>query len=186
MLCEISENGQIGGCVHILDFSSAKSTRVARSTYAAELLAATRGLERGELLQGWITEVFHGPCVFGARGSIDREPAIGIYAGVDARGLFDSLTARDIGKLTDKSMLIYCMAYREALRFRIVDLMFWLPTESMLADELTKEKDEISEDWWQLYHIGSWFPRCRPELTEDLVTFDTLTGLTSRWRMQEV
>ena len=113
-----------------------------------------------------------------------REPMVSIFTGVDARGLFDSLVAKDMGKMQDKTMLIYALAYRETLKFQIVRQLFWVPTCSMLADELTKDKEETSDDWWFLYQYGVWFPRICTELPEDLVTFDSVDGQVRRWRME--
>jgi hypothetical protein len=183
MLCEISEEGQIGGPVHIIDFSSQRSTRVARSTFAAELLSATRGLERAELMLGWVTEIFQG--VMNPRDALERESMIPLFAGIDAKGLFDCLAAREMGKLTDKSMLLYALAYREALHTGMIEFLFWIPTESMLADELTKFKSEVGQDWLELYDHGYWYPRLRLDLPEDLCTFHTASGFVCRWRMVE-
>jgi hypothetical protein len=113
------------------------------------------------------------------RDALERESMIPLFAGIDAKA------AREMGKLTDKSMLLYALAYREALRTGMIEFLFWIPTESMLADELTKFKSEVGQDWLELYDHGYWYPRLRLDLPEDLCTFHTASGFVCRWRMVE-
>ena len=112
--------------------------------------------------------------------------AITMETVVDARGLFDALTNRDLGKLTDKSMALYVISYREQLRSRIVARMHWVPTESMLADDLTKKMIYGSGLWPILFCFAFWQPDSRPELTEDYVTWYGNNGEVVRYRLGDV
>jgi hypothetical protein len=182
LLCWLTDENQVGGFSHVLDFSSQRSTRVARSTYAAELLALVKALERAELLLDWLSEMWYGLPEDGIRGQINRGPMMKMSAVVDAKGLFDSLSAIDMGKLTDKTMLLYALSVRELLKIGLVLQLVWIPTEAMLADDLTKEM-EPSGNWQVLYRTGWWTPQHRPDLLEDCVTFSPRDGSTKRWRV---
>lgn len=59
--------------------SPGKSTRVAYSTFGAELLAAIRGLERVELLSLWIAEIWQGLPEGGARGTLGMEKMLDVH-----------------------------------------------------------------------------------------------------------
>ena len=155
---------------------------MARSTYAAELLALAKALERAELLLDWLSEMWYGLPEDGIRGQINRGPMMKMSAVVDAKGLFDSLSAIDMGKLTDKTMLLYVLSVRELLKIGLVLQLVWIPTEAMLADDLTKEM-EPSGNWQVLYRTGWWTPQHRPDLLEDCVTFSPRDGSTKRWRV---
>ena len=85
---------------------------------------------------------------------------------VDARGLFDCLTAADVGKISDKTSLIWVLAYRESLQRRYIRWVMWVSTGDMLADSMTKAEGEM-EPWEFLYETGYWGPMSHPELPED-------------------
>ena len=49
-----------GGKMQILEYGSKKSTRVAKSSWGAELLAAVRAFEKGSKLCAWFHELYYG------------------------------------------------------------------------------------------------------------------------------
>jgi hypothetical protein len=53
LLMAVDPNGFFTGFCHVLDAGSKRSVRVAKSTWGAELLAATQGLERVEYIAMW-------------------------------------------------------------------------------------------------------------------------------------
>ena len=115
---------------------------------------------------------------------VGSEPMIGLHTGIDAKGVFEALNSRDMGKISDKSMIIYVMAYRQAVREKLVEVLGWMPTESMMADALTKFMDP-GEIWAYFYRYAWWTPQLLSHLPEDLVLYDTNTGQSQRWRMVE-
>jgi hypothetical protein len=182
-LMEVSNEGQLGGRIHVLDWSSRKSTRVARSTFMGELLAATAALERGEVLQMMLHEIW-GNGFFTPRQMQEAEPIFAMESVVDARSLFDAVTSPDIGKITDKSCLIYLLAYRELVNQRRLRRVWWVPTEAMLADDLTKRMLWGSGLWPLVYAHGWWSPFPRDDLEEDYVSMEP-DGKILRWRFEE-
>ena len=57
--------------------------------------------------------------------------------------------------------------------------MCWIPTESMLADGLTKWLT-IDHTWSMLYEHGFWSPFYQPWLPEDFVRYED--GQVARYR----
>ncbi len=104
-----------------------------------------------------------------------------MWAVIDARGLFDALSAKDVGKLVVKSTLLYVLPYREALRKGNLEGLYWWPTEAMIIDELTKDT-QPNGTWEQYYLTGEFGPWFRDDLPEDYVAFETSTGEATRWR----
>jgi hypothetical protein len=154
------------------------------STFAGELQAATLCLERGILLQSWLTEIFHG-AKGGPGGLAVQTPAILMESVMDCKGLFDALTNRDLGKITDKTQVLWVLSYREALRGRLMEKCSWVPTESMLADDLTKAMIVGSGLWPIVFMFAYWQPFSRPELPEDWVTFNVRNGSVTRYRLSD-
>lgn len=169
-----NEDGQPGGRVHLIDWSLKRSTRITRSTFGAELLAAVAGLERGETLQKWLTELWRGVDTKDPYSLERDELIVPLETAVDAKDLFDACTNPELGKVTDKNSTIYLMSYREAIRQRRIRRMFWIPTESMLADDLTKKMQYGSGLWPLFYENQWWMPAPR----------DGLKKITSRWSIQ--
>ena len=184
LLIYIDSEHQLGGRAHLLDFGSSKSTRVAYSTYGGELLALLKGVERVEMLSMWLTELYQGLPVGGVRTLLQETSMLDVHGAIDANGLFESLISKDLGKITDKGMLLYVKAMRQALLEKLFRLFCWIPTQSMLADSLTKTMDP--GELWERFYAESWWTPLRQEwLPEDLKIFDTLTGTVTRWRMEE-
>lgn len=179
LLVEIHCDGQLGGRCHLIGFGSKRSTRVARSTFAAELLAATHVLEKGELVLWFLSEIWSGASG-GPRELMDRSPIVGMDSVIDARGLFDCLVAQDLGKLTDKSTVLYVMAYRDAIKRRVLEALYWVPSEAMLADDLTKSMESGSGLWEVFYKYSAWLPQPRLDLSEDWVS--RVNGVVTRYR----
>jgi len=173
--------GTLGGYCHVLDVGSKRSARVAKSTWSAEMLSATVAFERGELLAMWLKEIWQGiPQDWTTQVyRMSTKHAVDITSIVDCKGLFDSVTARNPGKLTDKSMVLWLAAYREAIEQQRITSMCWIPTESMLADGLTKWLT-IDHTWSMLYEHGFWSPFYQPWLPEDFVRYED--GQVTRYR----
>ena len=64
--------------------------------------------------------------------------AIPLDAGVDARSVFDSVTASQVRTPNAKQLLLHARALRELLEDKAVDVLYWFDTEDMLADGIAK------------------------------------------------
>ena len=124
--------------LHLLDWYSRKHTRVVRSTFAAELLSLLDAVNQGNVIKIALDELHLGTRT--AKQLLEQQSQAGIPldAGVDARSVFDSLTADVIRTPNDKQLLLHAKAMRELLEDGQVDRLFWFDTEDMLPDGLTK------------------------------------------------
>ena len=123
--------------VQLLDWYSKKHTRVVRSTYAAELLSLLDAVNQGHVLKLCLHEVISGAKT--ATQLLNKQQfAIPLDAGVDARSVFDSATAQQIRTPADKQLMLHVRALREQLEDGQIDVFYWIDTEDMLPDGMTK------------------------------------------------
>ena len=59
-------------------------------------------------------------------------------AGIDAKSVYDGITAVQPRTLADKPLFLHALAMREYLEAGWVDRLYWFDTLAMLADGLTK------------------------------------------------
>ena len=135
------KESHFGGDAHILFAHGGKAKRVSYSTSHSETLAAMSGLETASLVSLRLAELL----------SPVRKPTLQQLAALQERGVpflpVDAMTdCKDFYSLTtgmsslpqDKSQRIYVLAHREA---RLCGRLRWIilvPTQSMVADALTK------------------------------------------------
>ena len=123
--------------VQLLDWYSKKHTRVVRSTYAAELLSLLDAVNQGHVLKLCLHEVISGAKT--ATQLLNKQQfAIPLDAGVDARSVFDSATAQQVRTPADKQLMLHVRALREQLEDGLIDVLYWIDTEDMLPDGMTK------------------------------------------------
>ena len=84
-----------------------------------------------------------------------RERAIEHDACVDAKAVFDGVTAECPTTPADKPLLIHALAMREYLVAGWIDMLWWLDTLAMLADGMTKGAIE-REPLVQVCYEGIW------------------------------
>ena len=173
ILLTLCENGNsVGGYSHVLEVGSRRSTRVAKSTWAAELLAAIQVSERGQAIAGWLREIFQGvnsSDLLEAARQMNLETVVTTQLVTDCRGLFDSVVAMTPGKLLDKGMVLWITWLREAFHKGWLQEVAWVPTESMLCDAGTKWLENPALIWMQMYQHGYWAPYHIPKLDADFV-----------------
>ena len=128
-----------------------------RSTYAAELLSLLDAVGQGNLIATDIDEVQSGATT--ARQLLDRhlecQRSIQHDAAVDAKAVFDGITAEQPKTPAEKPLFLHALAMREYLESGHVDRLWWLGTLAMLADGMTKgsvEREALIKDC----HIGLW------------------------------
>ena len=115
-------------------------SRVVRSTYAAELLSLLDAIGQGNLVATAIEEIQSGAMT--ARQLLERhaecERSIEHDAGIDARAVFDGVTATQPRTPAEKPLFLHALAVREHLEAGHLSRLWWFDTRAMLADGLTK------------------------------------------------
>ena len=126
--------------VVMLDWYSRKQNTVVRSTYAAELMALLDALGTGTLMNVALTEIVEG--VSTASEMMKRQESgnlvLQMIAAIDAKAVFDAISADTIKVTTDKRMYVPTLAAREQLDRMQLRQLSWIDTMDMVADALTK------------------------------------------------
>ena len=141
----------------VLDWYSRKHSRVVLSTYAAELLSLLDAVGQGNIIATAIDEVQCGAAT--ARQLLDRHAecrrAVQHDAAVDAKAVFDGVTAEQPKTPAEKPLFLHALAMREYLEAGHVDRLWWLDTLAMLADGMTKGSVE-REALIKVCQLGIW------------------------------
>jgi len=124
----------------VLDWISRKHVHVTRSTYAAELHTLLDAINQGLLLNLCFTEIHWGavPATELLSWTSACKQALPMDAGVDAKSVFDSVTAETVRTPADRHLLLHALAVREFLDDGRLRRLYWLDTVDMMADGLTK------------------------------------------------
>ena len=137
-----------------------------RSTYAAEIHSALDLLGLGMLIQGTVTEMLTG--TLSANQLLDVHNgaghAIPLHLFIDARSVFDSVTAKNVKTPADKILLLHALALREHLDRRQLARISWIDTRDMVADALNKGSIDrtalrafFEDSVWHLLHdVKTW------------------------------
>ena len=130
-----------GGVMHVLHSHGAKAKRVSYSTSHAETLSMVNALESSTLITTRLTELAHhlvSPTIAQLTELQEHgNPTIPSDFYTDCQDLWELVT----GMLTlpqDKSQRLYVLGIREARLCGRIRLFTLVPTQSMLADGLTK------------------------------------------------
>ena len=141
----------------VLDWYSRKHSRVVRSTYAAELLSLLDAVGQGNLIATALDEVQCGAAT--ARQLLERHcsasRSIQHDAAVDAKAVFDGVTAEQPKTPAEKPLFLHALAMREYLESGHVDRLWWFDTLAMLADGMTKGSVE-REALIAVCQLGVW------------------------------
>ena len=140
----LTDAGRLHGDIpfHLIEFQSNRQRRVVRSTFAAELNALLDATERAYHVQLLLHELLHGVTCASGRDMLQvwRQgrllPPIATF--VDARSVFDAISASDLHVPQEDSLLLHLTALREDLAVKKIQTLCWVDTRSMLADGLTK------------------------------------------------
>ena len=135
-----------GGPVSILDWRSSAIQRVCRSTFTAETMACTEGVETGQYLRSYIHSLMSGKLL---RVEELKGRCVRFYS--DCKSLYDHLHKEGAPRTpSDKRLAIDLAALRQSLHSERRDTrlpLHWLPTHRQLADVLTKPLNP--EAWWK-------------------------------------
>ena len=115
------------GQVHVLDWYSRRQTHVCRSTFAAELHGVLDAVNTGMLIQMVLTEVIMG-CM--SAEQLERRQRNGelqppLEAVIDAKAVFDSITAKVVAPPADKHLFLCVLKLREFLDRQLIDKIWW-------------------------------------------------------------
>ena len=124
----------------MLHWYAHKHSRVARSTFAAELLSLIDAVGQGNLIASCLDEVHVGAHSAGELLKRHEQGLRSIQhdAGIDAKSVYDGITAVQTRTPADKPLFLHALAMREYLEAGWVDRLYWFDTLAMLADGLTK------------------------------------------------
>ena len=123
-----------------MDWYVRKHSRVVRSTYAAGLLSLLDAVGQGIMVVTFLDEIHSGvetATQLLARHA-GRQRSIEHDACVDAKAVFDGITAQCPRTPADKPLFLHALAMREYLEAGWVDRLWWLDTLARLADGMTK------------------------------------------------
>ncbi|CAE7509174.1 RE1 [Symbiodinium sp. CCMP2456] len=112
----------------LVDWKSARSARVCRSTLAAEASAADEGCDTATFANLCLSELFTGEPAYKVH------PQFLNFQVTDAKSLYDTVVAEN-PSVSDKRSLVNIRSVQQSVRPR--DFR-WVPTALMLADALTK------------------------------------------------
>ena len=170
--CEpmITPSGQKGSSVtgHLLHVESRSIKTVCRSTYAAELLAATATTDVLIPLTITMTEIVHG--ALGAEelkrlreeGWKDSIP-ITTRLLIDAKSVFESLKAVVFKAPSENSLAGHVLWLREMLEKKLLQFVTWTDTRDMLADGLTTgsvSREALEDSMKGTFMLNQAFEQC--------------------------
>ena len=152
--------------VQPIEHVSKKQQRVCRSTYAAELHSALDLTGLALLILGTLSEV-----LLGAKSPLEMlemhnagDYPVECELFIDARAVFDSVTAKTVKTPADKIFLLHALALRDHLESKQLAKMSWIDTRDMVADALNKGcidrgslRRFFEKGQWELQHeVKSW------------------------------
>lgn len=119
----------------LIDWRSARSPRVCRSTLAAEATAADECADRLSYVNHFVSELLYGKPAHkvGCR--------LSVMQAVDAKSLFDAIMSEN-PNLTDKRTLVNIRAIQETISNKEIR---WVPTRFQFSDGLTKIDERLME-----------------------------------------
>ena len=143
ILASVPQVSQVPCVGLVLDWPSSKSSRVCRSTLAAEAMAADEAVDRSAYINLFISEILTGTPAHRVH------PALRHLHVTDAKSLYDVLES-ETPNLSDKRSLVNVRAVQEVVKGENVH---WVPTHLMRADGLTKMS------WQLIQELHSWLSK---------------------------
>ena len=139
-LAEQSTDDTPGGNFHVLEAVSRRQRRVNRSTFAAEVNGLADAMEPAKVIAMQFAEATAG-CVTAqclARMLSTAAWPIQIEAVIDAKGVFDAIVAPDAKLPVEESFIAVLQSLREQFAQKLAKALWWVDTEDMFSDALTK------------------------------------------------
>ena len=158
----VSERGtdgkpKLGGKSQVLDYYCRKHTRVCRSTFTAELHNLIDICNQALIIRSMLVELEIGPTPPAQLAEIIDTGLhlISVEGVVDARAVYDAVTADVVKTPDDKHMLLHALKLREWLDRGALRALWWCDTLDMIGDGMTKgsiDRDAIL----LLCKLGLW------------------------------
>ena len=123
----------------VLERHARNHSRVVRSPYAAEIFSLLYAVGQGNMVATALDEIHSGVETANqllAR-HVGRQRSIEHDACVDAKAVFDGITAQCPRTPADKPLFLHALAMREYLEAGWADRLWWIDTQAMLADGMT-------------------------------------------------
>lgn len=161
MLATDNQKNLCGSFV-LLTHNSARSKRVASSTFSAETLAAMLGTEEALVLQTWLHEIQHPTLTARQLTQVIGSDLIPIDLATDCKDLYEVLVKPAFPSVTNKSLGLYVAALRQQKESQRLRHIFWIDTTDMVVNAFTKYEAAglLPLDHPNIKHILS---RCRWE-----------------------
>ena len=141
-LIGISESHEThpGGRLHLIEYFARKQRRITRSTYSAELNAASDAYDFAKLVALTMTEILHYQPDARALQRLEEtgKLALLVHLVIDARSVYDSLIAEEVRPPTEASLVMLLSQLKEALMCHTLKRLWWVNTHDMVADGLNK------------------------------------------------
>ena len=156
MVCEDADSHPGGNC-HILEWYARKQRRVTRSTFSAELNAASDAYEFAKLIAMTLAECIRPYPSIQSLVALEENGdfPVPIHLIVDARSVFDALKASEIKAPSEISLIMFLCQLKEALLCHALSRLWWCDTHDMVADGLNK--GAVSRQaLLDLVNTGSW------------------------------
>ena len=150
VLCPPQVTEAISHC-HLLDWKSGRSSRICRSTLAAEACAADEGNDRACYINMVMTELLH------QQPAYKGEMRLRALHATDAKSLYDALVAENLS-LTEKRATMNIRSIQQVLTPAQIH---WLPTTLMVADGLTKHDLKLQDS------LRQWCNMPKVQLRDD-------------------
>ena len=160
LLCAASSDN-VGGFCTVVAFRSAKSKRVASSSFHAETLAMMDAVENGSFLQTWFLELQNPSLTSLELINASASMLVPMVCVTDCMDLMEALIKPAVASISNRSMALYIQALREFYTTKRVLAWAWCDTRDNVANGLTKLNDDGSLPIEPIAHMlkhGSWSP----------------------------
>ena len=150
-----------------IEWVSKKQQHVCRSTYAAELHSGLDLTGLACVISAAFNEIVHGSqdALTLSAWQNSGYSALPMHLFIDARAVFDSITAEVIKTPADGALLVHAKALREYLDKGLLSQLHWIDTRDMVADALNKGiidrtllREFFSLGKWHLHHESRDWP----------------------------
>jgi hypothetical protein len=138
--CVIGLGTADGTTSQVVDFWCRKHRRVTRSTFAAELINATEVAEFCMMLAGFYEEVLHGVETSQtlAQKLLEGRFKTRVQVYIDAYSVYSAVCTQQVRMPSETSLIYEIETLHDHLKVGRLARLYWIDTEDMVTDGLTK------------------------------------------------